>query len=147
MQLCFPISVPLLSHRALLSNARPCQPTSVKFDRGDLASMILVLPSLCLGEKKVSCFCYKPLVRCICCAEGCDATAPVRKELSLELVPDGTAELYCLGVKTLGGAFAPLFLVSYKSQRKRVDSSDRVPVSCSVAPLWSDCSAPGCSCL
>lgn len=52
MQLCFPVSVPLLSHRALLSNARPCQLTSVKFDRGDLGSKILILPSLCLGEKK-----------------------------------------------------------------------------------------------
>lgn len=27
------------------------------------------------------------------------------------------------------------------------DSSDRVPVTCSVAPLWSNCSVPGCGCL
>lgn len=40
MQLCFPVSVSPLSHPALISNAGPCQPTSVKFHRGNLGSKI-----------------------------------------------------------------------------------------------------------
>lgn len=110
MQFCFPVSVPLLSHSALLSNARPCQPTSVKCDRGNLGSKILILPSFCLGEK-VSCFCYKLWLGAFVVQRDV-MQQPLCKTSSCVMA---TAELYCLGAKTLGGAFAPLFLISYKS--------------------------------
>lgn len=54
-----------------------------------------------------------------------------------------------LGLKHLEELLLHFFLFPTKviTSRLWVDSSDRVPVTCSVAPLWSNCSAPGCSCL
>lgn len=48
-------------------------------------------------------------------AEGCDQTALVQGELSLELVPTGLLSSTALGSKAFGGVFALLFQVFYKS--------------------------------
>lgn len=72
-----------------------------------------------------------------------------KKSFHQSLCLMGLLSSTALGLKHLQEFLLHFFWFPTKVSTSKlwVDNSDRVPVTCSVAPLWSDCSAPGCSCL